>query len=78
MNEEPVTIHESVNVCSFSMMVRCIPTPSHNVPFSLFNTVYIGMVTHERTGSVPGDYIGSSYITVDYRYRADISSKQNI
>jgi len=44
-----VTIHESVSVCSFSMMVRCIPTPSHNVPFSLFNKVYIGIVTHERT-----------------------------
>ena len=46
---DTVTIHESVSVCSFSVMVRCIPTPSHNVPFSLFNTVYIGMVTHEKT-----------------------------
>jgi len=36
-----VTIYESVSGCSFSMMVRWL--------FSLFNTVYIGMVTHERT-----------------------------
>jgi len=36
-----LTIYESVSGCSFSMMVRWL--------FSLFNTVYIGMVTHERT-----------------------------
>ena len=37
---EDVTVYKSVSV---------LPKASHNVLFSLFNTVYIGMVTHERT-----------------------------